>query len=118
MPKSATSKDGPQAVESYIYPDGEADGSGWEWVSRRGWVTDDTPTPNATHTWEVTDGKGGLPITDQPKEIPFRMSGIITYHTHVTLMFRRRDGDTGPYSACQIRLDPPSGPVQPHTIAQ
>lgn len=118
MPKAGTSKDGPQAVEPYIYPGGEDDGFGYEWVSRRGWVTDDTLTPNATHTWEVTDGEGGLPITNQPKEITLRMSGIVEYHTRITVRFVRRVGETGPYQACEPRLNPPSGPGQPHTMAQ
>ena len=82
------------------------------------WVTDSIPTPNASHTLEVTDGKGGLPIRDQPKKIDLGIAGIVQYHTQYTLPFRRRLGETGPYQACQPTLDPPPGPGQPHTMAQ
>ena len=118
MPTAATSQNGPQAVEQYNYPRGESDGYGWEWVSRRGWVTDDNPTPNAIHTLEVTDGKGGLPISNQPQKIDLRMAGIVQYHTKIMLRFGRRLGGTGPYQASAPTLDPPPGPGQPHTMAQ
>ena len=109
---------GPQAVEPYEYPGGENDGFGWEWVERRVRATDDNPTPDATHTFEVTDGEGGLPIRDQPKEIAFGMRGTVSYHASVTVRFGRRVGGTGPYTAIEPRLNPPQGPGQPHTMAQ
>ena len=118
MPTAATSQKGPQAVEPYNYPEGEADDYGFEWVYRSAWITDDTLTPGALHTFEVTDDKGGLPIEDQPTKIDMRMGGINQYHTKVTLRFTRRRGGTGPYQLCSPTLTPPPGPGQPHTEAQ
>lgn len=118
MPTAGTRPNGPQAVAPYNYPQGERDSHGFEWVYRRVRVTDNTPTPNAVHTLEVTDGQGGLPIRGQPTSIIVGVSGTIQYHTSFTLRFRRHIGDTGPYEAFQPTLNPPPGPGQPHTMAQ
>ena len=118
MPTAATSQNGPQAVAPYNYPRGEDDGSGKEWIYRRGWVTDDDPTPGVLHTLEVTDGQGGLPIENQPETIQFRYAGIVQYHTHFWLQFQRRIGHTGPYKGLPPVLELPPGPGQPHTMAQ
>ena len=118
MPTAATSQSGPQAVGSYTYPQGQRDNYGYEWIYRRAWVTDDNTTPDMVHTFEVTDGKGGLPIKDQPKKKDYGMPGVVQYHTKFTLPFTRRVGDTGPYQECLPTPDAPPGPGQPHTLAQ
>ena len=118
MPKAATSQDGPQAVPSYEYPAGTSVQGGYEWVYRSARVKDDDTTRNATHTLEVTDGQGGLPIEHQPKTMVIRLAGITHQHTKFTLSFKRPVGQEGPYTACMPTLTPYSGPGQPHTQAQ
>lgn len=118
MPTAGTRPNGPQAVAPYNYPQGEVDEYDHEWIYRHARVTDNTPTPNAVHTLEVIDGKGGLPIRGQPSKIDIRVSGIVQYHTSFTLRFQRNHGETGPYRAIQPTLDLPPGPGQPHTMAQ
>ena len=52
MPTAGTSSSGPQAVPPYTYPRGDPDGHGYEWVTRRGWVTDNNPTPTRSIHWK------------------------------------------------------------------
>ena len=118
MPTAATSQNGPQGVAPYEYPRGQLGDGPWERIYRSAWVTDNITTPDVVHTLEVTDGKGGLPIIGQPQKIEVRVEGIVQYHTKVTLTFRRRIGQTGPYQELGPTLDPPPGPGQPHTQAQ
>ena len=117
MPTAATSHKGPQAVAPYNYPRGDHDGSEYEWIHRYARVIDDNPTPNAHHTLEVTDGKGGLPIPEQPSKICTGIGGIVQYHTKFTLLFKRRLGQTGPYQMSTPMLMPPPGAGHPYTVA-
>ena len=118
MPTAATSQNGPQAVGPYNYPQGERDGSEWEMVHRRGKITDDNRARDAVHTLEVSDGKGGLPITGQPTTIELGVRGVVQRGTHFKLSFQRLVGDTGLYDPLPPILAPPEGPGKPHTMAR
>ena len=118
MPTAAKSQSGPQAVVSYTYPQGQLGDYGYEWVYRSAWVTDNNTTPDIVHTFEVTDGKGGLPIEGQPKKKDYGIPGVAQYHAKFTLPFFRRAGETGPYQEGLPTPDAPPGPGQPPTQAQ
>ena len=117
MPKTAPRKDGPQAVEKYTYPQGVVE-NGSEVVSRHGQFTEAILGPNASHVFETTDGKGVLPVEDQPNTISIRMAGIIQPNQGVTLYFRRRHGSTGAYVGYYAALDGPPQPRRTFTRAQ
>ena len=118
MPKSKTSKDGPQAVAEYTYPPADYREGRVEWITRTGWVADDNETPTAEHTFEVTDGRGGLPIERQPTAFEFTMTGILPYHSRIQLKFCRRFGGTGPYQPQPPTVLEYAPRKKPHTTAQ
>ena len=117
-PRTGTSKDGPQAVAEYTYPPPDHRDGELEWINRIGWVADDDETPNTQHTFEVTDGKGGLPIERQPTAFEFRMAGILPYHSRIQLTFIRSGGRTGPYQPCPPTVLSYAARKKPHTTAQ
>ena len=118
MPKTATRQDGPQAVKPYVYPQGEANGDGYERVSRQVSVTGDIPDPPANHTVAVTNGEAGLPMEDQPKTIGVQIAGTVQRGTKIALYFRRLVGERCPYQGCGLTIDPPPGPGHPPSVAQ
>lgn len=89
-----------------------------EIISRHGkFKADATRGPNAEHEFHPTDGKGRLPLQNQPDTMSVPMAGIIQANQGVTLWFRRGHGSTDAYVWYNAFLDAPPE-TKPATRAQ